>query len=226
MLASDLNNREFVGAVNPDDLLQVEFYWHEPVDWNKTQDTGREVKTGQRIPYVRISAPGNLLNVREAAVLEDHKRRWPQKWLAWQIQEGLIEAAGSDVPGWKLQDWPALNPDQVRELNYLRFSTVEQLAGASDGQIQRIGMGGIGLRERAKQAVKERHRAEMKAELDADREQREKELQTLRDKDAAREKEMKELREMISLMQTAPKEPVKRRGRPPKQKEAEAPQNG
>lgn len=218
MLASDLNNREFQGARNPDDLLDVEFYWHDPVDWNKTQDTGREVRTGQKIPYVRISAPGNLLSVREAAVLEEHKRRWPQKWLAWQIQEGLIEAAGEDIPGWKLESWPILNPDQVRELKYLRFSTVEQIAGASDSQVQRMGMGGMGLREQARQALKERARAEVQAELTS----QERVIAELKAKDAQREKELKEMREMIALMQSAPREPAKRRGRPPKAKEPQA----
>ena len=85
-------------------------------------------------------APGNDKRVIETPVREDHKARWPAKWLAWQMREGLIEGAAADVPGWPLKDWPELNEQQRRELEYLRFSTVEQLAGASDGQIQRLGL--------------------------------------------------------------------------------------
>lgn len=215
MLASDLNNKEFVGAVNPDDLLHVEFYWHEPIDWNKMQDTGREVKTGERLPYVRIMQPGNQTSIIETPVRDDHKARWPQKWLAWQMREGLIENAADDVPGWRIEEWPVIKPDQVRELKYLRFSTVEQIAGASDAQVQRLGMGGIGLREQARAAIKERMRAEVKEELQA----RDKEIAELREKDAAREKEMADIRATINAMSTPAQEPPaqpKRRGRPPK----------
>ena len=38
----------------------------------------------------------------------------------------------------------------MESLHVLKFDTVEQLANASDGHLQRIGMGAVGLRERAK----------------------------------------------------------------------------
>ena len=44
----------------------------------------------------------------------------------------------------------------------MRFNTVEQLAGASDAQIQRLGMGGLGLRVKAREAVKARNEAEIR----------------------------------------------------------------
>ena len=166
MLASDLNNREFVNPVNnPDDLLHVEFFWKEPVLQWQTEVQGKEVR-GPRTPFVRIVRPGDNTSIIETAVRDDHKARWPQKWLAWQIREGMIEGAG-DIPGWKLDDWPGIKPDQLNEVKFLRFSTVEQLAGASDAQIQRLGVGGIGLREQARAALKERNRAEYKSEIDA-----------------------------------------------------------
>lgn len=212
MLASDLNNKEFVGATNPDELLHVEFYWHEPIDWNKSQDTGREVRTGQRMIYVRIAAPGNAHSVIETPVRDEHKARWPQKWLAWQMREGLIEGAQEDIPGWKLDDWDGITKDQARELGYLRFQTVEQLAGASDGQLQRMGMGGFGLREKAREALRGKMRAEMKDELDA----RDKELAELRARDAAREKELADIKAMLTAQPAPAAAAPKRRGRPPK----------
>ena len=89
MLASDLNNPEFVGAVNPDSLLYVEFYWHEPIDkWSSEQAT---MKAGKRVviklpkqPFVRIMRPGDQTTIVETAVREDHKARWPEKWMYWQ----------------------------------------------------------------------------------------------------------------------------------------------
>lgn len=208
MLASDLNNKEFMGAQNPDELLHVEFYWHKPLDWNKFQDTGQEV-LAERVPYVRIMQPGDTKSIVETPVREDHKARWPQRWVAWQMREGLIEGAGQDIPGWKLEEWKEITADQTLELKHLRFSTVEQLAGASDAQVQRMGIGGIGLREKAKAALKERARAEVKAELEG----QERLIADLKARDEKREREMAQMREMIQLMQTAPKP---KRGRPPK----------
>jgi hypothetical protein len=165
MLASDLDNPNFAGARNPDDLLHVEFYWLEPVQQHQSEVQGKEVR-GPRQPFVRIMRPGDQTTILEVAVRDDHKARWPQKWLAWQIKNG--DAEGSvDLPGWKISDWKTVNADQLQELTYLKFSTVEQLAGASDAQVQRMGIGGLGLREQARLAVKDRNRAEYKAEMEA-----------------------------------------------------------
>ena len=165
MLASDLNNPEFANPQNPDSVLHIEFYWHAPVDKWQSETEGKEIR-GPRIPFIRIVRPGDNTSVHETPVRDDHKRRFPRQWLAWQIKEGMIEGS-ADIPGWKIDDWPAINDEQRHELKYLRFHTVEQMAGASDAQVQRLGIGGIGLREQARVALKERNRAEYKAELEA-----------------------------------------------------------
>jgi len=59
-----------------------------------------------------------------------------------------------------------LNPEQVRELKYMRFSVVEQVANASDAQCQRMGMQGMSLREAARAALRARVGADVKAEMD------------------------------------------------------------
>lgn len=173
MLATDMNNPEFVGAKNPDDGLYKEFYWHEPVDaWASREESQRlqrrvTVKL-QKQPFVRIMVPGDKNSIWEGAVTEALKQRFPREWMAWQIEEGLI-GGESDIPGWKLSEWTELNADQVRELLYMRFQTVEQLAGASDKQIQGIGMGGVGLREQARVALRNRMGAETREALEAER---------------------------------------------------------
>lgn len=163
MVASDLNNPAFMGPINPDTLLHVEFYMHEPEDVHKSEAAGKIVRL-PATPYIRIQNPGDKTSVVESPVLERHKQRWPDKWLYFQIKEGLVEGA-VEVPGWKVEEWTHLNPEQVRELKYLRFSVVEQVAGASDEQIQKLGMGGLGLREAAKQALRARMGAEVKEEM-------------------------------------------------------------
>lgn len=174
-LASDLNNPEFVGATNPDALLYVEFYWHEPIDkWaSETQSVAagkRVVVKGEKKPWVRIMRPGDKDTIMECEVREDHKMRFPDKWLYFQISEGLIDG-GKDIPGWKLEEWPALDdqPDLLRELKFARFYTVEQVAGAQDHQVQKLGIGGLGLREQARVALRERMRKEFASDL-ADKE--------------------------------------------------------
>ena len=163
MVASDLNNPAFVGAINPDTLLSVEFYWHEPEDVLKSEAAGKIIRLPKQ-PYIRIMAPGDKTSIVESPVFERHKARWPDKWLYWQIKEGLIEGA-QDVPGWKIEEWTHLSPEQVRELKFLRFSVVEQIAGASDDQVQKLGMGGLAIREAARQALRARMGAEVREEM-------------------------------------------------------------
>lgn len=171
-MASDLNNPEFVGATNPDALMHVEFYWHEPIDkWASEEASAKQgkrvwVKLKKQV-FVRIMRPGDKDNILEVPLREEHKERFPDKWRYFEIAEGL----GSDreVPGWRLEDWPELDEQQelLRELKYLRYYTVEQIAGAQDAQVQKLGTGGLGLRERARLALRERMRKEFQADINA-----------------------------------------------------------
>ena len=164
MLASDLNNPEFVGAQDPNKLLYVEFYMHEPEDGNKPWVNGKPVRM-PAIPYVKIMVPGNKNSEVDTPVRDDHKQRFPEKWMYFlQTQQ---QESGVDIPGWKVDDWDQLTPSEVRDLKYLRFYTVEQIAGASDAQVQKLGMGGLGLRERARQAIKQKLGADESSALAA-----------------------------------------------------------
>lgn len=195
MLASDLNNPEFLGATDPNAGMWVEFYWHSPIDKNESIRVGKRVvqkelelqKDGVtykrtdrdlRIPYIRIMRPGDQTSILETAVREDHKAKWPARWMAWQIKEGLVDGTGKDIPGWNVDEWEEVNKDvsRVRELHYLHFHTVEQIAGASDAQVQRLGIGGLGLRERARVALRNKMGSETRVEI----ERRDKELAELK----------------------------------------------
>lgn len=171
MLASDLNNPEFVNPMNPDGLLYVEFYMHEPIlKWQselKSEEAGRRVVVkGPKQAFVRIMRPGDQTSILEVAVREEHKQRWPDKWLYFQMQEGLIDS-NENVPGWRLEDWNHLTdkPDLLKDLKFMRFHTVDQLAGASDAQVQKLGIGGAGLREQAKVDLRSRINKEFNEKL-------------------------------------------------------------
>lgn len=205
MLASDLSNPEFVGAKNPDDILHIEFYDHAALDTWKTQTTGIKSYKDE-CPFIRIAIPGNPnLTVERPADGKD-TRRWPRQWLFYQMQTGKI-ANAENVPGWQLEQWDELGEEQVRQLKFLRFYTVEQIAGANDAQIQGIGMGGQGLREKAKRALHERNGAAVSEEVKARDE-----------KIASLEAQMQEL--MWMLKARAETEEPARRGRKPKLQEA------
>ena len=223
MLASDVANPEYVGARNPDDALFVEFYMHEGIDKNKTAEKKKRVKLDPA-PYVRIQVPGDKTSVIETPVREDHKRRWPQKWLYFQMQEGMV--GEQDLPGWRLEEWDYLDSEQVRELKYNRFSIVEQIAGASDAQIQKLGMGGVALREAAKRALRDKMGAEVREEI----ERKDKEIAELKVADQENQARLAKLEAMmVAAQQTVtsqvgvPSEPAvaapKKRGRPRKNPE-------
>jgi hypothetical protein len=197
-LASDLDNPEFVGARNPNEMLAVEFYDHAPIDKWETEKTG--IKTYRKeCPFVRISIPGNGLSTVERPAEVGDTKRFPREWLIYQMSKGGHENASAD--GWKLQDWEEMNPDLIRQLNYLRFFTVEQLAAANDIQIQGIGMGGQGLREKAKAAVAARN------------------SKSANDEVAKRDAEIAELKAQMAQLMSVVND-KRGPGRPPKEKEA------
>lgn len=163
MLASDLNNPEFSNPRNPDDLMHVEFYWFEPINLKILKETGKTVRLPRQV-YVRIMRPGDQTSIIETPLREDHKSRWPNKWLYFQMQEGLVDH-GKNIPGWPIDKWEELDADQIKHLKYLNFHVVEQVAGASDAQVQSIGMGGLSLREKARQALVSKTDAGIKQQI-------------------------------------------------------------
>jgi hypothetical protein len=118
--------------------------------------------------------------------------------MVYQMQTGKI-AMKDDVVGWKLSDWPEIEADKVRHLNYLRFYTVEQLAAASDMQVQGIGLGGPGLKMLARRSLEAKHSEIVNTEI------------AKRDAQLAKQgEELAELKEMMRQLVT-PKKGKQRR---------------
>lgn len=176
MLDSDINNA--------DAQLHVEFY-------------AREDGPNKGNVYCRIQAPGDKTNVIDQPLRDDHKARFPRQWLYFQMQqnEGAASQIGTPLTQWLADSPDDINRDQIAELSILKFVTVEQLALASDAQLQRVGMGAIGLREKARMYLNRKNRSDANAELDATKQQLA-ELQA----------------QMAELLASQ-----KRRGRPPKE---------
>lgn len=141
-------------TANADALLQVEFYEYK----------GEGPHLGK--PFVRIIAPGDKTNIYDQPAREFDKRRFQLQWLNFQARNN----DGARVIGIPLIQWRQERPEeltegQLAELTILSFMTVEQLAMASDGQIMRVGMGGVGLRDRARSYLSSKNAAASGADL-------------------------------------------------------------
>ena len=149
-LDSDINNA--------DSHLHVEFYTNDQKPY-KDRPT----------PFVRIVVPGDKTNIVDQPVREDHKERFPRQWLYFQMQKGDGPVIGTTLDQWHKDDEDEFNAHQMAELQILKFQTVEQVATASDSQLQRIGMGGAGLRERAKTYLTRKNQSANTSELEVTR---------------------------------------------------------
>lgn len=134
MLASDLNNPEFAGAVNPDSRLAVMFY-SKPIQ-NEFQSAVQQRPIFEDREFVRIFVPGDTTTIIDTFVREEHKKKFPLQWAHYQNAHG----GDSREIGTPLAQWPRITQAQAEELRALKFFTVEGVANASDAQLQRIGM--------------------------------------------------------------------------------------
>lgn len=170
-------------VVNGDSQLHVEFFLSDAKGWE-----GK--------PFVRIVIPGDKNTIIEQPVRDDHKARFPRQWLYFQMKQNEHDTApiGTSLEQWMADDPENLSRGWIEELHILKFVTVEQVATASDLQLQKVGMGGVGLREKAKNYLAQKNRSETANELENTK------------------KQLAELQaQMASLLADKP-----RRGRPPK----------
>lgn len=136
MLASDANNPNFAGAYNPDAALTVQFIRRPVLQPFRTEKEGRPIY--EDVDFIRIFTPGNNLNIIDTPVREEHKQRFPRQW---QMFSNAHSADTREV-GTPVTQWPYLTASQGEEFKALKFFTVEQIANASDMQLQSLGMVG------------------------------------------------------------------------------------
>lgn len=82
--------------------------------------------------------------------------RFPQIWLdriqaafeAWKKGEEL------EIEGTPLRNWPVISKAQLGNCEGIHIRSVEELAGATDDTVARLGMGGMQLRQRARDWLK------------------------------------------------------------------------
>lgn len=134
MLASDDQNPEFVGARDPDSVLAVTFYTRAVKNNFKSMQENRPIFEDR--VFVRIIPPGDGKNIIDTFANDADKKRFSRQWAHFQNTKG----GDSREIGTPVSEWTLLTPSQVEELRGVKFFTVEQIAGASDTQLQSIGM--------------------------------------------------------------------------------------
>jgi hypothetical protein len=138
---------------NADSFLHVEFY--EQKDGLHAGET-----------FIRIMVPGDKTNVIEQRLADHHKERFPRQWTYYQMANAKdLEEIGVPLDRWRHDEPEQLTDAQMIELHILKFQTVEQVATASDSQLQRIGMGAVGLRNRARSYLEHKNKYEQNEEL-------------------------------------------------------------
>lgn len=79
------------------------------------------------------------------------EERFRSSWLSAYRESYAAWKEGREIPveGTPIMSWPALSPAQVQGVLNARVRTVEDLASANEETLQRLGMGGRALKQRA-----------------------------------------------------------------------------
>ena len=141
----------------------------------KTEQEGRPIFDD--VDMVKIYISGDSHNVIDTLVREDHKQRFPREWANYMNKHGN----DPHLSGTPLSQRPLITMSQAEELKALKFFTVENIAAASDAQLQKLGMtAGMSphaFRDRAVNFLRV-------AKDEADVNKNEEELRTLREENA------------------------------------------
>jgi len=199
-LASDIDNPQFAGAVPDTTGLGVRFFRDVRKNEYQSEQQGRPIF--EEVTMVHIVLPGNnLFDVKEV-VREDHKRRFPLQWAAFQnAQDGKDPM----MIGTPLEQWPLIGRAQAEELKGMKFFTVESVANASDATLARMGMAGgmagHALRERAQRFLEV---ARDNSAVNKQAEEIERLRQEQRTKDAEHAAALEKMQRQIDAMAAAP----------------------
>lgn len=108
----------------------------------ESQKQGRPIF--KDVPHIKIIIPGDGNNIIERVAKDHDKQRFPEAWKRFEAGE---QAQQTGTP---LEKWPQIQRSQVKEAKYFEVHTVEALAALADSHCQRMGMGFMELRNKAK----------------------------------------------------------------------------
>jgi hypothetical protein len=160
---------------NPNSRLVVFFHKKAKKNNFRSEQEGRPIFDD--VIYIKKMVPGDSLSIIDRPMYESDKNEFPMQWAHFQNkQEG-----DQMVSGTPLIEWPIISTAQAEELRAMKFYTVENIAAASDAQLQRIGM----MAGMSPHSFRDKARLFLNKAKDlADDSKREEELATLREENA------------------------------------------
>ena len=139
MLASDLNNSQFAGAMDPDSVMIARFYKKAVKQQFESEKAGRPIFAD--VIYCEYYPAGNTLVRMDVPAHESHKQRFAKQWAYYQTTQNE-DTGGAGTP---LSQWAILSPADVENLRGMKVQTIENIAAMSDGALQTLGMGVAGM---------------------------------------------------------------------------------
>lgn len=148
---------------------------------------------------VEIIMPGNPYTRPVRRVTDEDKQRWAQEY------EAFIKGQNIALNGTPLEEWPILNRAMIAELKALEIHTVEQLSELSDLAIQRVGMGGRALRDRAKAYMDDAVAVALQQQTDAENAKLRSEMEAMKMQNNALQETMERMStQLLQLQNMAP----------------------
>jgi hypothetical protein len=132
---------EAAGLVQPIQA-NIRFFMGEVKRGKKSDEEGRPIM--ELVEHISIAFPGSR-DVFEGPVEEHHKRQYPQHYANWKKN-----SEEKTVVGTLLSEWPQISRSLVEQFNTVGVYTVEQLAGASDTALDRMGADSMTMHKKAK----------------------------------------------------------------------------
>jgi hypothetical protein len=124
--------------------VAVSFGMYYQLDDRKTAEAGHDVF--RDVEFVKIAVPGDKSSLYFQPATDKHKQRFPKAYEAFKARQG---GRGS-LEGMPIENWAPISRSIALTLKAAHIHTVEALAIVHDGHIDRIGMNGRELRDKAK----------------------------------------------------------------------------
>jgi len=157
--------------------IKVGAYMTQDVDFIRIVPSGSEGKTVLEYNYVEWldQIRGSTGEFRASGAGADTPlmgaSRFPIEWLRRIEQEYAAWKEGRELPveGTPIRNWPVIGPSALKNCEAMHVRTVEELADANEDVINGLGMGGVVLRQRAKDwlAAKRGDAGQLSAKLEA-----------------------------------------------------------
>lgn len=160
-------------SFGPGDSRDVVRFFLDPVlDARASEAAGRQIFTD--VERIEIRFPGNMTTIYHGNVTDEFRQKYAAQYEAFK--------AGHEVAheGTPIEEWPILTRAHVRELKYMGVHTVEQAANMTDLACQNIGMGGMGLRMKARAYLDDGERNAVVEQVTAENDRMRSEIASLR----------------------------------------------